>query len=424
MLSEEAMAEPLSFLTVIDNFHPIVGGAEHHAQELGVVLARRGHRVDVLTMRKDAAWPVEDELDGVRIHRFGEVIPPKPFGRCLYERANARAARQYADRHLAEVGHDAVLLFPIDGSFGVARSQLARRGLLFYNFTAPLSDECWVRAQGMLAGLRCRARRLATWMSAFLTARYRGRNQRQLLARCHGILCPSRYSRDLLLEWMPEARRLAVHTIPHGVDGDRFRPAEYRDAVRARFGWEPDELVLFTARRLVPRMGLGELIRGLGLASVQNDRLRLVIAGEGPLRGRLEALAHRAGGRTEFAGFVAAEHLPSYYQAADLCVVPSRDLEAFGLVLLESLACGTPVLATKRCAMPEVLGPLDERLLIPRDDAQAIAEAILGPGTEIAADPSFRDRCREYVVGKYSWSLAADALEEIVRDQLARRSAQ
>jgi glycosyltransferase involved in cell wall biosynthesis len=398
-----------------------VGGAEHHAQELGAEFARRGHTVDVLTMRKDAAWPAEDELEGVRIHRFDEVVPPKPFGRFFYERANAQAARQYANRRLAGNRYDALLLFPIDGSFGVVRSELARRALLFYNFTAPLSDECWVRAHGMLADLRCRATRLVTWTSAFLTARYRGRNQRQLLARCHGILCPSRYSRDLLLEWMPEARRLAVHTIPHGVDGERFRPAEYRDAVRARLGWEPSELVLFTARRLVPRMGLGELIRGVGLASEQNPGLRLVIAGEGPLRGRLEALARRAGGRTEFAGFVPAEHLPSYYQAADLCVVPSRDLEAFGLVLLESLACGTPVLATKRCAMPEVLAPLDERLLIPRDDAQAIAEAILGPGTEIATDPSFRDRCREYAVANYSWARAAEALEGIVRDQLARR---
>lgn len=418
------MSDMLSFLLVIDNFHPIVGGAEHHAQELGAELAKRGHRVDVLTMRKDAAWPAEDELDGMRILRYDEVIPPRPFGRFLYERSNAQAARQYADRHLAQVGYDALLLFPIDGSFGVARSRVAGGALLFYNFTAPLSDECWVRAQGMLAAVRCRLKRLITWTSTFLTARYRGRNQRQLLARCSGVLCPSRYSRDLLLEWMPEARRLAVHTIPHGVDGDRFQPAEYRDAVRARLGWEQDELVLFTARRLVPRMGLGELIRGFGLASAENPRLRLVIAGEGPLRGRLEALAHRAGGRTEFAGFVPAEHLPSYYQAADLCVVPSKDLEAFGLVLLESLACGTPVLATKRCAMPEVLAPLDDRLLIPRDDARAIAEAILGPGTEIAADRSFRDRCRDYVVGNYSWALAADALEGIVRDQLARRNAQ
>ncbi|NQT85473.1 glycosyltransferase family 4 protein [bacterium] len=416
------MAERLSFLTVIDNFHPIVGGAEHHAQELGAELTSRGHRVDVLTQRKDSSWPAEEVIDGMRVFRFDEVVPPRPLGRLLYERSNARAARAYADRHLAAEPYDALLLFPIDAAFGVARSRMGRNALLFYNFTTPLSDECWLRARGMLAHEPSRLRRMTTWLSAAWSARYRGRNQRDILARCHGVLCPSRYSRDLLLEWMPAAQRQAVHVIPHGVDGERFQPAEYRDAVRARLGWAPDDLVIFTARRLVPRMGLGALIRGLGLASEQNPSLRLVVAGQGPLRGRLEALARRAGGRTEFAGLIPAEHLPAYYQAADLTIVPSRDLEAFGLVLLESLACGTPVLATQRCAMPEVLAPLDSRLLIPRDDAQAMAEAILGPGAEIAGDNSYRERCRDYAIANYSWPLAADAFEDIVRDQLARRT--
>jgi len=414
------MAEPLSFLTVIDNFHPVVGGAEHHAQEMGAELVARGHRVDVLTMRKDASWPAEEAIDGMRVLRFEEAIPPKPFGRFLYERANARAARAYADRHLSGEKYDVLLLFPIDASFGVVDSHVADGALLFYNFTAPLGDECWHRARGMLSHEKHLLTRMATWLTAAFSARYRARNQRDLLVQCDGVLCPSRYSRDLLLEWLPAARKQAVHVIPHGVDGERFHPAEYRDAVRARLGWAPDDLVIFTARRLVPRMGLGELIRGLGLASEQNPSLRLVIAGQGPLRGRLEALARRAGGRTEFAGLVPAEHLAAYYQAADLTVVPSRDLEAFGLVLLESLACGTPVLATKRCAMPEVLAPLDPRLLIPRDDAQAIADAILDPGALIASDQDFRARCRDYAVDTYSWALAADALEGIVRDELAR----
>jgi len=111
-----------------------------------------------------------------------------------------------------------------------------------------------------------------------------------------------------------------------------------------------------------------------------------------------------------------------YFQAADLFVLPSVALEAFGLVTVEALACGTPVLGTQRCATPEILAPLDERLLIPRDDAQAIAEAILGPGIAIAREPGFADRCRRHVVERYTWERVAAAFEQLIRQLLAERS--
>jgi glycosyltransferase involved in cell wall biosynthesis len=161
-------------------------------------------------------------------------------------------------------------------------------------------------------------------------------------------------------------------------------------------------------------MGLGELIHAFGMAAARRPGLRLVIAGEGPLRGQLEGLARCAGGRVDFAGLVPPDELPRYLQGADLFVLPSLTLEAFGLVTLEALACGTPVLATDRCASPEILAPLDERLLIPGTDAQAIAEAILGPGLQLAADQAFRARCRAYTIENYSWDRTAAAFEALV----------
>lgn len=416
------MAEPLHILIVIDNFHPLVGGAEQAALGTARGLVALGHRVDVLTLRKKPEWPAEEPIDGIRVLRFDEVVPPRPFGRLLYEPANARAARRFVNRHLAAESHDALLLHPIDAAFGAARSRAAARAAVIYCFHAPLGQELWVHVRGVLRHEKRLGVRLGAYATAAYQSHYRSSRQRAAIHRSHAVACPSRYSRDLLAEAVPGLRRKHVEVIPWGVDTERFRPARDRAALRAQLGWGRGETVLFTARRLVPRMGLGELIRAVGLAAEQRGDLRLVIAGEGPLRGRLEGLARRAGGSVEFLGLVPEDELVRCFQAADLFVLPSVDLEAFGLVTVEALACGTPVLGTQRCATPEILGPLDERLLIPRDDPRAIADAILGPGMAVAREPGFAERCRAYVVEHYGWERTAAAFERLIRQLRAERS--
>ena len=417
------MAEPLHILLVIDNFHPLIGGAEQAALGSARALAARGHRVDVLTLRKRPQWPLEQQLGAVRVLRFDEVVPRKPFGRLLYEPANAAAARRYIDERLADEAYDALLLHPIDAAFGASQSRAAARAATIYCFHAPLAQELWLHVRGMVRHERRLLARLGAYLTAAYAGYYRSSRQRAAVHRSDAVTCPSHYSRDTLLEAVPRMGRKRIEVIPWGVDAARFAPAADRGALRAALGWGSDEMVLFTARRRVPRMGVGQLIRGFGLAAQQRDDLRLVIAGDGPLRGRLEALARRAGGRVEFLGFVPDDDLVRYFQAASLFVLPSIDLEAFGLVTVEALACGTPVLGTQRCATPEILGPLDERLLIPRDDAHAIAEAILGPGLAVASDPACRERCRAHVVEQYTWERTAAAYDRLIRQLRDERSA-
>jgi len=415
------MAEPLHILVVIDNFYPLVGGAEHAALESARALAARGHRVDVLTLRKQPDWPAEERLDNLNVFRFKERIPPRPFGRWLYERANAAAARRHLDKRLAEDSYDVMLLHPIDAAFGVARARGARDAVLIYCFHAPLGQEHWQQERGLLEDETRLLRKMAATLAAAHTAHYRASEQRKAVERADAVTCPSEYARELLFEMAPQVGRKRVKVIPWGVDAARFCPADDRQGVRAALGWEAHELVVFTARRLVPRMGLGQLVRGFGMAAARQPRMRLVVAGVGLLRDRIEALAKRAGGRIDFVGMLPEDQLPRYFQGADLFVLPSRDLEAFGLVILEALACGTPVLATRRCAAPEILAPLGERLLIPRDDAKAIADFLLETGVGVAEEPGFRERCRAYVVERYSWERTAAALEELARQLLAER---
>ncbi len=400
-------------LVVIDNFHPLIGGAEQAVLESGAALARRGHQVDVLTMRKRPEWPAEETIAAVRVFRFDERIPPRPLGRLLYERSNAAAARHFLDSQLAREPYHAILLHPIAAAFGVAKSRTAERATVIYCFHAPLGEEHQfvVPPSGGSP-----ARRAAPSLWTRFAAQRRASQQRAAIERADAVTCPSRYSRDLLAEAVPDIGYKPVAVIPWGVDAAKFRPLPDRARVRADLGWAPSDTVLLTVRRLVPRMGVGELIHAFGIAAARRPNLRLVVGGEGPLRPQLEALAKTAGGRVDFAGLIPPEQLPNYLSAADLFVLPSLALEAFGLVTLEALACGTPVLATERCASPEILAPFDERLLIPGTDPATIAEAILGPGLQVAAEPGFRERCRAYATEHYSWDRTAAAFENLVAD--------
>jgi glycosyltransferase involved in cell wall biosynthesis len=369
-------------------------------------------------MRKQPDWPPEECLGSLRVFRFEERRPRRPFGRLLYERANAAAARRFLDARLATRGYDVLLLHPIDAAFGAARSGVASRAALIYCFHAPFGQEHWLQTRGLLETEKRLLARLTARLWAAWTARYRAAQQRAAIRRSAAVTCPSGYARQLLFEAVPRLASKPVRVIPWGVDAARFSPAADRPAVRAALGWGADELVLFTARRLVPRMGIGPLIRASGLAAQKRPRLRLVIAGEGPLRTPLEELAKQVGGRVDFAGFVPSEKLPEYYQGADLFVLPSLALEAFGLAVVEALACGTPVLATRRCAAPEILAPLDTRLLIPNDEPEAMAKAILGTGAAVATELGFRARCRAYVAERYTWERTASAFEELARHLL------
>ena len=155
---------------------------------------------------------------------------------------------------------------------------------------------------------------------------------------------------------LPSLERKLV-AIPGGVDLGAFSPGPDRTTLRARLGLADQPTVFFLARldRAHYFKGLHVLIE----AMAQIPEAALVVGGDGEWRTDYEAQARaRLGGRVRFVGDVADEALPDYYRAADALALPSIDrTEAFGLVLLEALACGTPVVASR---LPGVRTLVDE----------------------------------------------------------------
>lgn len=156
-----------------------------------------------------------------------------------------------------------------------------------------------------------------------------------------------------------------IHVVHPGVDTDRFTPRVDRSIARSLLGIDPEVPVVATVRRLENRMGIDNAIH----AVAQIPDVQLIIAGAGSLEQPLKRLIEDLGmgARVRLLGKVSDDLLPEVYRAADVVLVPSIALEGFGMVVLESFACGTPVIASRLGGLVEALGPFaDEFTVEPR----------------------------------------------------------
>ena len=194
--------------------------------------------------------------------------------------------------------------------------------------------------------------------------------------------------------------------IPGGVDSKRFQPSPGKPENRA--------LYLITLRNLVPRMGLAELTRSMKLLPPDT---RLDIGGEGPLRRDLQELITSLGmeNQVRLLGHIPDRDLPHFYSSADWFVLPTAALEGFGLVILESLSCGTPVLGTRIGAIHELLEQFDSRWVIPQPEPEAIAAAILSVSEQPPPDPW---KLHNQVADEFDWLQIAERYLELYRSLL------
>jgi D-inositol-3-phosphate glycosyltransferase len=203
-----------------------------------------------------------------------------------------------------------------------------------------------------------------------------------------------------------------IDVIPGGVDLDRFSPLA-RAQARATLGMKPNQNVVLFVGRIQRLKGLEVLVRAFARLADLDARL-LVVGGqpgtspESREISRLQHLVTRLGiaDRTDFVGAVAHEQLPLYYSAADVTVMPSS-YESFGLVAVESLACGTPVVATRVGGLTSIVHDGETGLLVPWRDAEMFAESL----RRVLEDTALRQRlarnARASVLG-YGWDRIAD----------------
>lgn len=265
---------------------------------------------------------------------------------------------------------------------------------LVVHFQGPWAEESAVAEAGR--GWRVRVKRLV---------------ELSVYRRAQRIVVLSSAFKRLLVEQYG-IRPWVIEVVHPGVDMSRFRPGD-RDAARACVGVTPGQPTVLTVRRLVPRMGLDVLLSAWPLVRAEHPDAVLLVAGEGPEKARLEALADElgVGSSVRFLGRVDEDTLVSCYQAADVSVVPTAALEGFGLIVLESLACGTPVIVSDVGALPEAVSRLDASLIVPAHHPGALGRRLAGALSGASPVPDAA-ACRRYAQ-TFGWAETAKRHEAI-----------
>ncbi|UPV76435.1 glycosyltransferase family 4 protein (plasmid) [Halorussus limi] len=427
----------MHLLVAAHDFYPDPGsgGTGRYVYETTTRLADRGHDVSVLTRRRGDV-PSRETIGGVRVARYDLEVAERSAPAIARQLPTAvRAVRD----HLDALPDPDLLSFQGTVTDPLADLLVADDVPRSATFHSPWPTEYRIRAGHEADGTGRGFDRSAPRRR--LNAALRERIERRTLAECEQVLALSRFMAGTLREVHGPVADPEI--VPGGVDTERYRPdaGVYGPMADGRPPTEPDAMVdggaasesgtdFLTVRRLSPRMGHGMLLRAFRRV-VESDGApadagpHLYVAGDGPLRGELERLAADLGiaDSVTFLGYVPDDDLPGAYAAADCFVLPTRELEGFGLATLEALASGTPVVATPVGGTTEILSSLrgDDRIptemVVESVDADSLAErmrtwAALSPAERADAGRACRDHARR----NYTWDSTADALEAKYRE--------
>ena len=374
-------------------------------------MRRRGWDVTLLagSLEQDPT-PGHTTVDDVDVVRYR--IPRGPFGMGRHLRAEIAAMSAAVGRRLAgqwDIVHVHAPMPALAIDDVVPPDRVGRR---VYTLHSPASRELAANAVG--AGWAPIARRR---VGGWLLERIEGR----ALARADAIHVLSQYSAQLVKEIHGPAVASKLTPIPwfveHDVHGAVAAVAD-RAHARLHLGWPVVGFHAITVRRLVPRMGVDTLVRANALLP-EDAKIWIHVIGDGPQRASLERLASsgRRSAALTFHGRLSDADVEAAYAAADVFVLPTTALEGFGLIILEALAHGVPVIGADVGVIPEVLGRVDPDALVRTADAAALAQKILAlashgvaPETRAALAQRVRNEFpRNRTLDKYEAFLAGSA---------------
>ncbi len=372
---------------VTQSFFPARGGVAENGLHTALELQSRGHDVTVITSR----FTPFDDNKGLDVRRIGHdlTIPSNgAFVNLTVGLALGRKLRAIEDELQFEVVQIHSPLEPIFPMVAV-RSLRAPKVGTFHSYVS--SGKVW-------------SYDVFRWYV------------RGIFERLDGRVAVSEAARQFISRYFPGDYRI----VPNGVDVKRFSPEV---PPLEKFRPSDDFIILFVGR-MDPRKGLKHLLQAFPLIHQRLPKVRLVVVGSGVLlRYYQRSLPVAYAPRVNFEGFASTEELPRYYAAADVFCAPALGGESFGIVLIEALASGKPVVASDIVGYNSIIENNVDGLLVPAKDPLAIAEAIvkLHDTPDLRRSMAVNGRKKSI---SFAWERVADLLEESFARAVATRKKQ
>lgn len=351
-------------------------GAERYIHELGAALVDAGHEVQIVATAPEAS---SGTILDVPVQRLRRRRGPARYGEFAAEVAFGRET-------LLRHAFDRIDVWHAFGTGDAAAAAFLSRMRI------------WPRVRSVYTDLGGPVRSYRELRPDHRLFQYAVRN-------LDAYLCLSEATRAVL-ESDYDRRGLVVGG---GVDVVRFAPAPRR---------RPEPTLLFMSAVDDTRKNLPLLLRAFDLVAATRPEVRLMLAGPGDPGPALAASTDRVRAATDVHGVGEVEDVAALYGAAWVTVLPSMR-EAFGLVLVESLASGTPIVAIAESGGPVEIVQPGIGVLARDQSPEALANACLEALSLAAAGDATRDACRQEAVAKYSWETAiVPRLERIYRAEL------
>lgn len=407
------MDKKLKILMVTEGFYPdSIGGAHTYVYSLSKKLAKDGHDVYVMTIKTDKATPLQENVEGIKVYRYKTAL----FGPLLFILRPITSIMNswIVFRSLIRnVEFDIINFHHPLPAFGISRSSSSKDIQKIYTFHSSISED--VRVQ-------IKKRKYFPHILDTLAISSIKWIEKDILKRCRKIVVLSMFSRRCLTGLYGQNQEKIV-LIPGGVDVDMFVPCRDKREKRAELSLPEEKIIFLTARRLVARMGLENLIYAVKYIAEKEKNILLLILGDGFLRGRLQNLIESEGlkDRVILKGAVETSKMPDYYQACDAFIIPSEQDEWFGLVTIEALSCGIPVFGTPVGGTSEILENIDKSMLFSGTGAQDMAKGILKFFENKDYFSGKSQELRKYVVENYSWETVSEKTEKIYYSSLKNK---
>jgi glycosyltransferase involved in cell wall biosynthesis len=384
----------------------VVGGAERVLYEQTSRLAKKGFQVSVITRRLLSHADDHEFID--RVHEF----------RYHLSRRNAPTFLLSSILNSRKIFLDLIKTQPVDliyihqslSALGVLLTKASRRIGKVYLCLSLAFEEYETR--------RSKSFKLFSNLNSRIVAFFMKRFEKYVMSKSDSIIVLSEFTKNTLVENY-QIKPEIISIIPGGVDLSKFSDIGNKPAAKKKLGLAEEKTLLFTVRNLVPRMGLESLICAMKEIGPAARDIVLVIGGEGALKSKLSQLISDLGlsGVVTLKGFIPEAELASYYQAADFFILPTRCLEGFGLVTVEAMACGTPVIGTPVGGTKEILMKFDPTFLFEDTTAASMTKLILEKIGYYKENPDdyqeLSRRCRAFVEKNYSWEANVNSVEAL-----------